>query len=108
MNLLVLHLSDIHLRKEANAVIPRVKGLRGVIEAHAPNADASIIAVSGDVAYSGKAAEYAIAAQLLDGLRSACAECGITSYLCCIPGNHDCDFDKADRTREIVIHRDIQ
>jgi len=103
LNLLVLHLSDIHLKKEANAIIPKLDGLRGVIEAHAANVDVCIIALSGDVSYSGKDAEYAIAAQVLDRLRSACTECGLKSYLCCIPGNHDCDFDKADRTREIVI-----
>src|SRR6266702_3888316 len=103
MNLLILHLSDIHLKKETNAIIPKLDGLRGVIEAHAANVDACLIAISGDVAYSGKDAEYAIATKLFDDLRSACAQCGLTSYLCCIPGNHDCDFDKADRTREIVI-----
>jgi predicted MPP superfamily phosphohydrolase len=103
MNLLILHLSDIHLKKEGNAVIAKVNGLRGVIEAHAANVDACVIAISGDIAYSGKDTEYAIAAQLLEGVRSACAECSLTNYVCCIPGNHDCDFDKADRTREIVI-----
>jgi hypothetical protein len=53
MNLLILHLSDIHLKREANAVIGKVNGLRGVIEAHAANIDACVIAISGDIAYSG-------------------------------------------------------
>jgi hypothetical protein len=103
MNLLILHLSDIHLKKENNFVAPKLDGLRGVIEAHAANVDACMIAISGDVAYSGKKGEYAIAAQLFDHVRSACTQCALTGYLCCIPGNHDCDFEQADRTRELVI-----
>jgi 3',5'-cyclic AMP phosphodiesterase CpdA len=106
MNLAILQLSDIHLKKESNAVVAKLSGIRGVIEAHAANLDACVIAVSGDIAYSGKDAEYTVATHLLDSLRSACNDCNLISYVCCIPGNHDCDFDKADRTREIVIKGD--
>src|SRR5438874_12357375 len=104
MKLLILHLSDIHLKKEKNSVAAKLDGLRGVIEAHAANVEACVIAISGDVAYSGNQGEYLIAAQLFDGVRSACTQCELTSYLCCIPGNHDCDFEQADRTRELVIN----
>ncbi len=103
MNLAILHLSDIHLKKGTNAILAKFGAMRGVIEAHAGDIDACLVAFSGDIAFSGKPAEYAVADDLFKTLAKALAECGVKYHVCCIPGNHDCDFEKADKTRELVL-----
>ena len=89
-----LHISDIHLRMRdawsqdvvLKAMCERIGQLR--IEGTA----ADFILLTGDLAYSGKPEEYALAAGFLDALVEAS---GVPNErIFCIPGNHDIDRDR--------------
>ncbi len=103
MKVAILHLSDVHLKKGDNPVIAKFPAIRGVIEAHSADLDACVVVFSGDIAFSGKPAEYAVADDLIKQLRAMFSEMKMRFHLCFLPGNHDCDFEKADKTRELVL-----
>ena len=64
-----------------------------------------IVIITGDLAYSGKMSEYSKAMEFLDGLakqfdgvdRPRCVA------ICIAPGNHDCDFEKDTKVRQLVL-----
>lgn len=88
----ILHLSDLHLRPktdwDAEPLLARLPdAVRALRDAGlAPD----LVAITGDVAFSAKPAEYALArAWLLDRLLPAC---GLgPEALVAVPGNHDVD-----------------
>lgn len=90
-----VHLSDIHFNSQsASFGFDPDREIRNALkrdlaEMRARLGSADAILVSGDIAYAGKAEEFANAALWLDEL---CCEagCGIEDVLLC-PGNHDVD-----------------
>ncbi|MGI8631302.1 MAG: tetratricopeptide repeat protein [Solirubrobacterales bacterium] len=91
MSLTWLHVSDFHLR--AGDDYDRDVVLRALVAAVADQVHdgrpADLIVATGDVARSGKAAEYAAATRFFDALLSA-AGLG-RDRLIVVPGNHDVD-----------------
>ena len=89
-----LHISDIHLSESAEwsqdvvltAMCERIKDQR------AQGTTADFILLTGDIAFSGKSEEYALASEFLDALCSASDVEKERVY--CIPGNHDIDRDR--------------
>jgi len=89
-----LHISDLHVRSGDSydrdvvfrALVRSVKRFRDR-ENRAPD----LVFATGDIAYSGKSDEYAVAAEFLDELLSA-AGLG-RRHLYVVPGNHDVDRD---------------
>ena len=89
-----LHISDLHLRvgrEWAQDVV--LDEMCRHIE-HQRNNDLSFdfVLVTGDIAFSGQAEEYAIAERFFDELQS---KSGVDrNYIFCVPGNHDIDRSK--------------
>lgn len=89
----ILHLSDFHFSQDTSLDADEV--LRGVCnevrqlasEGHAPD----FIAITGDVAHSGKAAEYALARQWIEQRLLAVLPGFDPANLLIVPGNHDVD-----------------
>ena len=96
MKILILHLSDIHFADDNNVVSTRLQKIVGAVRAVEHKFDTCLLLVSGDIAFSGKQSEYAIALdffnQLTAELRSI--QPGLTVMSVFVPGNHDCDFTK--------------
>lgn len=88
-----LHISDVHMRpqdKWAQDIVMRA--MCNDIDAERKNGVVDFILVTGDLAYSGKAHEYALVASFLDGLSEAS---GVPKErIFCVPGNHDIDRDR--------------
>jgi calcineurin-like phosphoesterase family protein len=103
VKLAILHLSDIHLKSGRNAILSKFPSIRGVLEAHRADLDACVAIVSGDIAFSGKDAEYIVADTLVTILKDAFRDVSLKPYFYIVPGNHDCDFTKADKARELVL-----
>ena len=89
-----LHISDIHLSESAEwsqdvvltAMCERIKDQR------AQGTTADFILLTGDIAFSGKSEEYALASTFFDEL---CSASGVEKErVYCIPGNHDIDRDR--------------
>jgi hypothetical protein len=67
--------------------------------------------VSGDIAYSGKPAEYAHASLFFTKLvEELSAENGALVKIAFVPGNHDCDFSRPNEIRDLLMShpRDLE
>jgi hypothetical protein len=92
MRLTILHLSDIHFREGSNDISAKCKLIVEAVSSQTPMPDAVLIAVSGDIAFSGKAEEYSNALAFFSALTTDIQalnrdlDIGFVS----VPGNHDC------------------
>jgi hypothetical protein len=113
MKLAVLHLSDIHLKDEVNLITGRVERIVAALRSVEVPFDACLIAVTGDIAFSGKATEYSLAETFFSNIKAGVKEIDPTRSVSIVfvPGNHDCDFGKmkADVHAMLIrgIHTDI-
>ncbi len=105
MKTVIIHLSDIHLKSKhdlALTYIPKIGNILNDISMEAIGH--MIIAISGDIAFSGKKEEYQLANTALLELKNAIlASHDIKLDFLCAPGNHDCDFSKDDAVRELIV-----
>ncbi|MGJ7509868.1 metallophosphoesterase [Variovorax sp. GT1P44] len=104
MTALVLHLSDIHIKSERDPILKRASEIARATYHALPEASAVLIVVSGDIAFSGRADQYAVASTFLERLRKEIQlEREIPVHFIPCPGNHDCDFSKDTTTRQMVL-----
>jgi hypothetical protein len=54
MTLIILHLSDIHIQSNEDAVLGRTEPIIGALRSHVRDKSGILILVTGDVAYSGR------------------------------------------------------
>ncbi|MDC2861588.1 STAND family AAA ATPase [Delftia sp. DT-2] len=103
--LMLLHLSDIHIKKSSDAILVRAESIASATFPRLPEVHTVAIVVSGDIAYSGKAEEYKLAVTFIEKIKAEiCKEVPriqIEVFVC--PGNHDCDFTLHDDTRDAVL-----
>lgn len=106
MNILLLHLSDIHFRKNAkNIVLDRVDEISSAVGSVGNDTGYCFVLITGDIAFSGKVDEYQIAKgffeQLSNSLRFKLPNYKIEFIF--IPGNHDHDFSVNTKVREMLL-----
>lgn len=91
---LLIQLSDIHFMEPGDAVLKRSAHIAAAVQPLLPLAARVILIVTGDIAQSGKAAEYDLAK---DFIRAIVADItsrhGQVPEIITVPGNHDADFD---------------
>src|SRR5436305_7066911 len=105
MTFYIAHISDIHISPASNLDSLKLRRLARAIAAHAPKGSTIVIAVTGDIVYSGAAGEYAIAREafqvLLSDLLDPSAELKIETLF--VPGNHDCNFKNDTPARQRLL-----
>lgn len=107
MQLVIVQLSDMHFRadRNANGLLARSDKLESAVRQRVTSQGACLIVLSGDTAFSGKAREYGVALPFLKnlvcGLRDAHKD--VPMALVMVPGNHDCNFDRENDVRRMII-----
>jgi hypothetical protein len=104
MTAVVLHLSDIHIKTANDPILYRGDNIAATVFSSLPSASQIFIVVSGDIAFSGEASQYALAEQFFLSIKNAIwreTSCPIAFVLS--PGNHDCDFSKSAAARRMLI-----
>jgi len=105
MKLLVIHLSDIHIRGAGDFILKRADKIADAVAHLDDGVRTCVVAVTGDIAYSGSSAEYALAetlfTELRDRLKAVLSLDDVTFVFA--PGNHDCDFTDPHQLRDIVV-----
>ena len=103
----ILHLSDIHFKNGHNIILNRKDKLFDAIKNEIKGKDSMFILTSGDISFSGKNEEYAIAIKFyLDLIDTIKQYTELESKLLFIPGNHDCLFDKdVEEIRKLIIDK---
>lgn len=105
MKLLLLHLSDIHIRSKGDFILNRADQIASAMSSLDSEVGGCVVVITGDVAFSGQAVEYALAEEFLGKLKA----CLIKTvelpeiHFVLAPGNHDCDFSAPNQVREILI-----
>jgi hypothetical protein len=104
MKVVLLHLSDIHISSTSDFILQRPTQIAATTFKYLSSAAEVFVVVSGDIAQSGKAAEYELAEIFLRKLEADIKnERDIPINFIFVPGNHDCDFDKSDGVRKALI-----
>src|ERR1700733_5653612 len=105
MQILLVHLSDIHIRTGAESILSRARKIKDACHATSPYASCCIAVFSGDIAYSGLPAQYEAAYVFLKELRDSLLELpSITAVeFVAVPGNHDCDFLHESDIRQYLL-----
>lgn len=103
--LAVIHLSDVHTRGSKDACFAQVQNIAAALLPMVREATECLIAVTGDIAFSGAAVEYeAFETLLLAPLQSALErETKKPIFVAMAPGNHDCVLKPVDEVRETLI-----
>ena len=103
MNILFLHLSDIHLEKETDV---NEKCLTEIAKALSPASigavDKIFVFITGDIAFSGTTNQYRcfgkLKRQLIQALKNEVLESKLI-HVFLVPGNHDINYTKLSHTR---------
>jgi Calcineurin-like phosphoesterase len=101
VRVLVAHLSDIHIKGERDPVLARATRLAEAVNSRNNEADAVVLIVTGDIAFSGKRQQYEVAAAFIADLAATVHG---NPAVTLVPGNHDCDFDADLGARTLVIN----
>lgn len=104
MCLLVLHISDMHIKNDKDQILNYSKEIAACTYSRLPIAELVVIVVSGDIAYSGQQAEYESSKNFFMDLRDEIQkEKNIPVKFVIVAGNHDCDFGKNTSVRRTII-----
>lgn len=105
MKITILQLSDIHISGSgdvAHRYLPEIASIFN--EVSFPKVEKVIVAVCGDIAFSGTTAQYKAAEQTFRKLRGNIVRIlNIEPDFIALPGNHDCDFSLNDAVRDLLI-----
>ena len=107
MRVLILHLSDIHLKHDAssNPVLSRCPQIVSSIAGLITNPDYCFVVVTGDIAFSGHVFDYGLADQMLGELKQSLHSRlpNTTVQFILVPGNHDCDLSRPNPIRDALL-----
>ena len=108
-----IHLSDLHFGQERGTDVHLHRDVRerliddaAVLAAGEPEGRVAGIIITGDIAFSGKEAQYLEAGKWLERLREAVG-CGVKDVLL-VPGNHDVDRDAITAGCEAFLERILE
>jgi predicted MPP superfamily phosphohydrolase len=112
MQLLVVHLSDLHIVDSNNPVLGRISSILSSIRSLEVSTSHIVLAVTGDLTYSGSEAQFSIATDFLRSLASQLPTCTcqdspelvVSVHIVAVPGNHDCDFSGlSEQARSLIV-----
>lgn len=105
MRICVLHVSDLHFSKDYPDLSLAAKGIGSAAVPQMRGANQVIVALTGDIAFSGMECEYVNALAFVDLLRTT-VENGIERAvtLVVIPGNHDVDTVTNGDVRDAIVN----
>lgn len=102
MQVLFLHLSDIHLQVNRDYSSEKIRRIVDAVPCELPF-DCAFLIISGDLANSGSVDEYHVAKRLIDDLICGFRSKGIKPEILFVPGNHDISIPKDSPTAEMLI-----
>ena len=112
MKLMLIHLSDIHITSQDDAITGRHSQIVDAVKNLDYSLDACVVVVTGDIAFAGTLDQYVVAMDFLDKIKALLTSKlsaglgheSVPVHLVVIPGNHDCDFQAGPEFRETIIN----
>ena len=103
MKLVILHLSDIHIKTDGDEILCRSEVISRAIFNLIDTESKVVVLISGDISYSGTKEQFELASNFLFSIRKFIFdECSVDVDFVICPGNHDCDFSP-NPTRDFMI-----
>jgi hypothetical protein len=106
MAILLVQLADMHFRQAGEPPVSRAESIGAAIVAEAAESISTVVlALCGDVAYSGLAEQFRVGATFLEKIESSIRDRhpGLHIVRVVTPGNHDCDFTGDQTARELMV-----
>lgn len=110
MELLIVHITDIHVKDEDDLEIlsERINSFCGAICTHITDIEATelIFCITGDLAAEGLQEQYLAVEMILDDIftKIKMRFPNILIHVLLVPGNHDCDFkDSGNTLRQTIL-----
>lgn len=108
MRILILQLSDFHLKTSIDPILSRDTLVVDAVKNLDYEVELCVIVLSGDIAYSADDAQYELASAFLGNIKADLASKlgagNVPVYFVAVPGNHDCFLPKTSKKiREIVV-----
>lgn len=115
MKFLLLHLSDFHITGGSDVLSERVGNIVDSVRNLSTDLEGAVIAITGDIAYSGNEHEYFAASDLLDRLKNQLSETLVGSsnepipiHTVVVPGNHDSHLPREIVIRNTMMDRPVE
>src|ERR1039457_2097809 len=106
MKVLLLHLSDIHIKTADDVVLARTPKIVDAVKNLDSEIHAVVCVLSGDITYSGSEEQFLLAMNFVSELKTELqrhlSKDTSVSFIA-VPGNHDCDFSEASDAREVLL-----
>lgn len=104
MNICVIHLSDLHIRHHEDFVLQKAREIASCAFEQFRESSHCLIAVTGDIAFSGQAEEYKLAEAFLGSIKETLSKESTTPIdFVIVPGNHDCKLMPENSVRSTII-----
>lgn len=106
MSLVIIHLSDFHLKdtREKNPILEKAEGIARACCGAINKNDDVIFTITGDIANTGANPEYNIALELFGQITYYIKrQADVDINIAMVPGNHDCDFSGNQDIRNMLI-----
>lgn len=100
MKITLVHFSDIHFREGENHLNNKTESLKKALNQIDLDCQHIIIAITGDIAFSGKKEEYEIANVFFQDIAKSLTRYKVTFLAA--PGNHDCYF-RPNKFRDLCL-----
>ncbi|MGN7873625.1 STAND family AAA ATPase [Roseateles sp. 22389] len=103
---LLIQISDIHFQEPTDAVLKRTAEIAAAVQPLLPLATRVVLIITGDIAQSGKSAEYNLATGFIHTIAADIeSRHGKPPDIITVPGNHDADFESPRaRIRTLVLN----
>jgi len=98
----IVHISDLHIKDCSAFDSYKIDSLCNIITNESKKMDDTYIAVSGDIAFSGRKEEYTQAKKIFNRIKNIKNE-NIHFLIC--PGNHDCNLIGDNNARDTIVER---
>lgn len=109
MSVVILHLSDIHIKTPRDPILERTQNIAASTFSSLPNAECVFLVVSGDIAFSGSDEQYSLANDFFKEIAAVLRkETSAPIHYILAPGNHDCDFDKDNAARRALLKTNLE
>jgi predicted phosphodiesterase len=106
MKLLVVQLSDIHIRDRSDWILTRASRIAEAVRNLDHEIGLCLLVFTGDIAFSGSADQYRVAESWITSLRQQLRNAvgdRVPVKVVAIPGNHDCDLTNPSPARTALI-----
>ena len=95
---------DIHIKTGEDFILQKARGIVSAVKSVSPKPSAYLLAVTGDIAFSGKVEQYELACTFISAIKQGLDTPESKVFQFFIPGNHDLDFLSEPDTREALLH----